>query len=184
MWWVIFLDQCWPDQMMLLSLGWATWTSSVFWSSVCYGLQLALAALSQVIFTAFGDEVYNLNLVCISSYHRAFGGVPLTNDHDECNQHLRSACINIKKAFGMVSNLLCICNLKECNKLAKRSPYVLEQLRVCHLLINCYICGTPHHHLLINCYVCCNGDQAGSTNTFGWMPPSLGVYLGTNWIVA
>jgi hypothetical protein len=48
--------------------------------------------------------------------------------------------------------------------LAKRSPYALEQLRVCHLLINCY--------------VCCNGDQAGSTNTFGLMTLSLGVYLG------
>ena len=32
--------------------------------------------------------------------------------------------------------------------------------------------------LLINCYVCCNGDQAGSTNTFGLTPPRLGVYLG------
>ena len=124
------------------------------------------AGSTQVLFVAFGDGAYNLVLPCISSYYCAFGGVPLTNDQDKCNQHLRSARITIEKNFGMVSNLFCICNLKEWNKLAKRSPRALKQLRVCHLLINCY--------------VCCNGDQAGSTNTFGLMPPSLGVNLGTN----
>jgi hypothetical protein len=69
----------------------------------------------------------------------------------------------------MVSNLFCICSLKEWNKLANKwSHYydALNQLRV--------------FHLLINCYVCFNGDQAESRNTFSVMPPSLGVYLETN----
>ncbi len=118
---------------------------------------------AQVLFAAFGDGAYNLGFAFISLYYRAFGGVPLTNDQDECNRHLRSAHITIEKNFGMVNNRFCICNLKKWDKLANRSP-ALKQLRVCHLLINCY--------------VCCNGNQAGSMNTFGLMPPSLGVYLG------
>ena len=48
-------------------------------------------------------------------------------------------------------------------KLAKKKPYVVEQLRVCHLLLNCK--------------VCLNGDVTGSTNTFGVVPPTLENYL-------
>jgi hypothetical protein len=44
---------------------------------------------AEVLFMAFGDGAYNLGLACISLYYRAFGGVPLTDDQDECNQHLR-----------------------------------------------------------------------------------------------
>jgi hypothetical protein len=47
--------------------------------------------------------------------------------------------------------------------MAKQKPYALEQLRVCTLLINCY--------------VYCNGNQAGSTNTFGLTSSHLVVYL-------
>jgi hypothetical protein len=67
----------------------------------------------EVLFMTFGDGAYNLGLACISSYYHAFGGVPLTDDQDECNQHLRSARITIEKNFGMVSSFFCICNLKE-----------------------------------------------------------------------
>jgi hypothetical protein len=57
---------------------------------------------AEVLFMAFGDGAYNLGLACISSYYRAFGAVPLTNEQDECNRHLRSARItwNGKQSFS------------------------------------------------------------------------------------
>ena len=63
----------------------------------------------------------------------------------------------------MIGNIFCICTSPEGYKLAKRNPYALEQLRVCHLLVNCYIC--------------LNGDQASLDNTFGVPPPTLEEYL-------
>ncbi len=63
----------------------------------------------------------------------------------------------------MVSNLFCICASTKGYKTAKKSPVVLEQLHVCHLLTNCY--------------VCLNGDQVKSTHTFNISPPLLEDYL-------
>ena len=57
---------------------------------------------AQVIFTAFGGGAHNLGLARLSSYYCAFGGVPLTNNQDECNRHLRSVRITIEKNFEMV----------------------------------------------------------------------------------
>ena len=48
-------------------------------------------------------------------------------------------------------------------KIAKETPYAIEQLCVCTLLTNCY--------------VCINGDVTGSDNTFGLSPPMLSEYL-------
>ncbi len=117
---------------------------------------------AEIIFSVVGDGAYNIGLPCISSYFRSFvGGVDLNADEDFCKRHARSARVTIEKNFGMVSNLFCICNMRGANKLAKKQPYVLEQLRVCGLLINCYVCY--------------NGNQAGSTNTFGLIPSRLGI---------
>jgi hypothetical protein len=57
----------------------------------------------------------------------------------------------------------CICETRDGYKIAKERPYAIEQLRVCTLLTNCY--------------VCMNGDVAGSDNTFGLSPPMLSEYL-------
>ena len=76
---------------------------------------------------------------------------------------MRAARIAIEKNYAMVSNIFRICGSAEGNKIAKKHPVVLEQLRVCILLTNCY--------------VCLNGDQAGSVNTFNISPPSLEEYL-------
>ena len=63
----------------------------------------------------------------------------------------------------MTSSIFRICNMREGSKLAHKVPYAAEQLRVCHLLVNCYVCF--------------NGDQASSDNTFGIDPPRLEEYL-------
>ena len=75
------------------------------------------------IFRIIGDGAYNLGLPCIASYFKNFGGgVELTVDEDFCNRHVRSARVMIKKNFGMVSYLFCICNMRDANKLAKNNP--------------------------------------------------------------
>jgi hypothetical protein len=76
--------------------------------------------------------------------------------------------MSIEKNCGMTSSLFRVCADREWSKskLAKKkkAPYAAEQLRV--------------SHLLVNCYVCCQGDQV--SNTFGLVPPSLEEYLGMN----
>ena len=63
----------------------------------------------------------------------------------------------------VVSNLFRICKTRDGYKIAKERHDAIEQLRVCTLLTNCY--------------VCMNGDIAGSDNTFGLSPPMLKEYL-------
>jgi hypothetical protein len=117
-----------------------------------------------VFFCGFGDSAYNLGLQCIQSYYREFNhGAGLDDARARCNAAMRSARIVIEKNYGMVSTLFRICSLIEGSKIAKKSPVVLEQLRVCHLLTNCF--------------VCLNGDQAGSSNTFNISPLLLEDYL-------
>ena len=72
--------------------------------------------------------------------------------------------MSIEKNYGMTSRLFRVCVDREWSKLAKKVPYTAEQLRV--------------SHLLVNCYVCCLGDQV--SNTFGLIPLSLEEYLGMN----
>jgi len=117
-----------------------------------------------VYYGVFGDTAFNLGLECIQSYYRAYGaGVQLSAAEQKCNNAIKAARITIEKNYGMTSNIFRICSSKEGLKLAKKNPYALEQLRVCHLLVNCY--------------VCLNGDQASSDYTFGVSPPRLEDYL-------
>ncbi len=67
---------------------------------------------------------------------------------------MRSAHITMEKNYAIVSNYFCICKTRDGYKIAKERLYAIDQLRVCTLLTNCYICM--------------NGDVAGSDNTFGW----------------
>ena len=77
----------------------------------------------------------------------------MTDAQKRCNAVMRSARITVEKNYAMVSNLFRICETRDGYKIAKERPYAIEQLRVCTLLTNCY--------------VCMNGDVVGSDNTFG-----------------
>ena len=128
-------------------------------------LQLGLFETStgdEVIYSVFGDGIFNLGLWCISSRFRQLAGLPLTYEQLLCNRHCNSARMSIEKTYGMTSSLFRVCANKEWSKLAKRNPYAAEQLRV--------------SHLLVNYYVCCQGDQVLSS--FGLVPPLLNEYLG------
>ena len=117
-------------------------------------------ARTDVLFSAFGDCAFNLGHQCIQSYYRAFwAGAQLTDAQKQCNAAMRSARITMKKNYSMMTNLFRICETRDGYKIAKERPYAIEQLCVCTLLTNCY--------------VCMNGDVAGSDNTYGLSPPCL-----------
>ena len=117
-----------------------------------------------VFYSVLGDSAYRAGgLRCVQSYYRSYNGQELLEGLKHVNYHLKAARMTIEKNYGMVSTLFKICTVVDKNKLAKEKPYALEQLRVCHLLLNCY--------------VCLNKDQASSTNTFGCNPPLLKDYL-------
>jgi hypothetical protein len=117
-------------------------------------------ARTDVLFSAFGDCAFNLGHQCIQSYYCAFwAGAQLTDAQKQCNAAMRSARITMKKNYSMMTNLFRICETRDGCKIAKERPYAIEQLCVCTLLTNCY--------------VCMNGDVTGSNNTYGLSPPCL-----------
>ena len=87
----------------------------------------------------------------------------MTDAQKRCNAAMKSARITVEKNYAMVSSFFHICETRDDYKIAMERPYAIEQLRVCTLLTNCY--------------VCMNGDIAGSDNTFGLSPPMLSEYL-------
>ena len=123
-----------------------------------------LAGVTFYTYSVLGDSAFNVGYGCIQTYFRPMGAHgQLSEDKKRCNFAMKSARITIEKNYGLISSMFKICNSVEGFKIAKRRPYTLEQLRVCHLLTNCY--------------VCLNGDQAGHNNTFGLDPPPLRSYL-------
>ena len=111
----------------------------------------------------FGDSIYRGFLQNITSYYRAIPPDVLTPPELKINASLRSARQPIEKNYGLTSCVQRICDSRRGYQLGKQHPYSLEQLRVCHLLINCYICF--------------NGDQASGVNTFDCPPPTIDEYL-------
>ena len=117
-----------------------------------------------VVYSVFGDSAFDIGMECLKSYYRTFTrGAELTDEERRVNHALKAARITIEKNYAMIGNIFRICQSTEGFRLAKKVPYALEQLRVCHLLTNCY--------------VCLNGDQSSSTNTFDCSPPTLEEYL-------
>jgi len=69
----------------------------------------------------------------------------------------------IEKNYGLQSCVQRLCDTRRGSSYGSVRPYAIEQLRVCHLLFNCYVCF--------------NGDQASGANTFAYPPPSIDQYL-------
>ena len=111
----------------------------------------------------FGDSIFRGNLQMITSYYRALPPDVLTPSKLKCNAALRAARMPIEKNYGLQSCVQRLCDTRRGSSYGSVRPYAIEQLRVCHLLINCYICF--------------NGDQASGANTFAYPPPSIDQYL-------
>ena len=114
------------------------------------------------IFKAFGDNAFGLGLSCICSYFRPIGPhVELTEHEKTCNHNVSPARQFIELYFGSTSSLFKICDTRESNKLGKKIPYAAEQLRVVHLMQNCYNC--------------LHGDKTAAA--FKCVAPALEAYL-------
>jgi hypothetical protein len=111
----------------------------------------------------FGDSIFCGNLQMITSYYRALHPDVLTPSELKCNASLRAARMPIEKNYGLQSCVQRLCDTRRGSSYGSVRPYAIEQLRFCHLLINCYICF--------------NGDQASGANTFEYPPPSIDQYL-------
>lgn len=90
-------------------------------------------------------------------------GTQLTEAEKLCNKKMKPIRQAIEWSYGDVENIFQICANPKNYRLGKRLPYAQEQLRVCHLLSNIY--------------VCLNGSKAASYQKFKCMPPSLDEYL-------
>ena len=112
---------------------------------------------------AFGDSIFRGLLQCITTYYRVIAPNVLSSEEMKINAAFRAARIPIERNYGHRSCVQRICDSSAGLQLGKRHPYALEQLRVCHLLMNCYIC--------------LKGNQGSSVNTFDCSPPRLQDYL-------
>jgi hypothetical protein len=122
-----------------------------------------LQSVLDELFAAFGDPAFCLGLDCIMSYINQVGPVPLTLCEKRVNSAMKSARIVIEKNYGQTSCVFRICDTRHDYKLGKKNHVALEQLRVCHLMLNCY--------------ACLNGEQGSHVNTFGLSAPRLEEYL-------
>jgi len=111
-------------------------------------------------YQVMGDGVYRTGfLECVRSYFRP----PLTQEQAYCNAKLKACRQSIEWSYGDISKLFAICDDPKSYMLAKRNPYAIEQLRVCHLLVNIHNC--------------LNGGKVSGHNMFCCLPPSLEQYL-------
>jgi hypothetical protein len=113
---------------------------------------------------AFGDSIYRVaTLQMVTTYYRAIAPNALTFDERVCNASLRAARMPIEKNYGLQMCIQGLCDTRRGSCLGAAVPYAIEQLRVCHLLLNCYICF--------------NGDQASGPSTFAMTPPNINACL-------
>ena len=110
-----------------------------------------------------GDSIYRGNLRMITTYYRAVPPLVLTPEEIKVNASFRAMRMPIERNYGLNSCVQRLLDTRRANYMGRRHPYALEQLRVCQLLLNCYIC--------------LNGDQGGHVNTFACTPPTLEEYL-------
>jgi hypothetical protein len=111
----------------------------------------------------FGDSIFRGLLQYITTYYRAILPNVLTAKEVKINASFRAAWMPIEKNYGLTNCVFRICDTERGYQLAKQYPYALEQLGVCHLLVNCYVCF--------------DGDQMSGVNTFNSPPPCIDEYL-------
>jgi hypothetical protein len=111
----------------------------------------------------FGDSIFRGNLQMITSYYQALPPDVLTPSELKYLAALRAVRMPIKKKYGLQSCVQRLCDTRRGLSYGSVHPYTIEQLWVCHLLINCYICF--------------NGNQASRANTFAYPLPSIDQYL-------
>jgi len=134
---------------------------------------VSIILLSQFNLIVVSDEPTSLSSFdsCkgIRSYFVSLiAGVELTEAEKLCNQRMKTVRQTIEHCYGDIENIFRICNQVDSVKLGHKTndgdtPTALRQLRMCHLLMNIY--------------VCLNGNKASSYRKFNCQPPKLSEYL-------
>ena len=117
----------------------------------------------KIVSKLLGDGIFSLALVRVMSYYQATALNPLTEQQQAINSAWKAARVATERNYAQTSVVFWICDRHYNYKLANKRSVAVEQLRVCHLLVNCYNC--------------LNGDQACHASTFGCSAPSLEAYL-------
>eukprot|EP00956_Cyclotella_meneghiniana_P015451 scaffold23728_cov90-Cyclotella_meneghiniana.AAC.3 len=102
-----------------------------------HSVKVETVALPNGITTVFGPISGRGNDTTTLAHGR---GAQLSWQERYCNLELGWIRQHIEFYFQEVSGYFKICASKDSYKLAKANPYVVEQLRVCHLLTNIYNC--------------------------------------------
>jgi len=104
------------------------------------------------------------NRIGIRSYYQSLiPGVDITPAQRLCNERIMPCRQTIEHGYGDVENIFRICSRPESLRIGQNNSHACRQLRVCHLLVNVY--------------VCLNGNKASSFTKFNCPPPSLKEYL-------
>jgi len=123
-----------------------------------YEAQHAHPALAGRVYKLFSDGGFPVRQDCLDHGYPPTGPLQVVE-----NYHLNVCRVSIEWSYGILSNLIRICNRFDAFRLFCERPYAYEQLRV--------------SYLLMNCYACFHGNQVSSINQFGLKPPSIEEYL-------
>lgn len=115
-------------------------------------------------YSFYGDSAFRGQWNCIRTRHEpTVNAPPLTQrQHDE-NKAMKRSREGIEWSFGLLTNLWKLASVRDRFKLETNEAAVMAQIRVMHLLTNCY--------------TCIHGNNISSHHSFACQPPELEAYL-------
>ena len=102
----------------------------------CFLTLIQASLLTELRCMLYGDSIFRDLLQYITTYYHAIPPHLLTAEEVKINAAFRAARMPIEKNYGLTSCLFRICDTNRGYQLGKQHPFALEQLRVCHLLMN------------------------------------------------
>jgi hypothetical protein len=115
------------------------------------------------VYAFYGDCAFLGGFQNIRTRHRPTPLFPLTQRQEHENVAMKKAREAIEWSYGLLTNLWHLSENREAFKLETDPNAVMAQIRVMHLLTNCY--------------TCMHGNQVSSRHTFACPPPTLEAYL-------
>lgn len=115
-------------------------------------------------FSFYGDSAFRGHWNCVRTRHEtAPNAPPLTQHQLNENKAMKRSRETIEWSFGLSSNLWALTRNPDRFTIETHPPAVMAQVRVMHLLTNCW--------------TCINGNNISSDTTFACRPPILEEYL-------
>jgi hypothetical protein len=112
----------------------------------------------------YGDSAFRGHWNCVRTRHEPTVNAPaLTQQQHNENTAMRRAREGIEWSFCLLTNLWKLASIQDRFKLETNEATVMAQIRVMHLLTNCY--------------TCIHGNNISSDHSFACKPPELEAYL-------